>query len=126
MLNDAAHHRHIEQKAQLIEAIAAKETCTTKSIKNCMAAERTKVMYQKLRAHWSPFNPGLPKIEVPADANNHNYKQCKEWITVDTPREIEHLLQERNIRHFGQAEGSFPTVPPYSKWANWGASTHTK
>ena len=45
-------------------------------------------------------------------------------ITIDTPQEIESKLHERNQCHFGQAHGSFPTVPPFSEWIGWGASSH--
>ena len=32
---------------------------------------------------------------------------------------------ERNQRYFGQVHGTFPTVPAFSEWINWGASSHT-
>ena len=46
-------------------------------------------------------------------------------MTIDPPKEIESKQRERNQRHFGQAHGTFPTVPPFSEWIDWGASSHT-
>ena len=64
-------------------------------------------------------------MEVPRDSEERNYKTCKEWITIDTPEGIEEQLRDNKRRHFGQADGTFPTVPPFSEWVDWGASTHS-
>ena len=66
----------------------------------------------------------MNKIEVPRNQDDKNYKSCKDWITLDAPKDIEEKLRERNQTHFGQAHGKFPTVPPFSEWIDWGASTH--
>ena len=67
---------------------------------------------------------GISRLEVPQDPTNFNYKKCTEWITIDTPQEIESKLHDHNQRHFGQAHGTFPTAPPFSEWIDWGASSH--
>ena len=46
------------------------------------------------------------------------------WISLKMPQEIKEALQKRNQTHFGQAHGSIPTVPPFSEWVNWQASTY--
>ena len=40
------------------------------------------------------------------------------------PQEIEEALQKHNQTHFGQAHRSFPTIPPFSEWVDWQASTY--
>jgi hypothetical protein len=67
---------------------------------------------------------GLSRLFVPADPNDFDYKNCTEWLTIDTPKDIETRLHERTKRHFGQAQGTFPTIPPFSEWLDWGSSTH--
>ena len=34
------------------------------------------------------------------------------------------LKQKHNQTHFGQTHGSLPTIPPFSEWVNWLASTY--
>lgn len=63
-------------------------------------------------------------LEVPLDPNERDYNNCKEWISIDTPKETEEKLRDNKQIHFGQAQGSFPTVPLFSEWVDWGASTH--
>ena len=45
------------------------------------------------------------------------------WRTVVPPTEIEHYLLMRNQKHFGQAHGTPPTVPPVSTLLNWQCDT---
>ena len=40
------------------------------------------------------------------------------------PQEIEEALQKCNEAYFGQAHRSFPTIPPFSEWVDWQASTY--
>jgi hypothetical protein len=42
---------------------------------------------------------------------------------VTDPTEIRHALICRNRLHFGQAHGTFPTIPPFSESVDWAAST---
>ena len=81
-------------------------------------------MYQKLRYIRGIQKTGISRLEVPQDPTNFDYKKYTELITRDTPQEIESKLRDRNQRHFGQAHGMFPTVPPFSEWIDWGASSH--
>ena len=46
------------------------------------------------------------------------------WISLEMPQEIKEALQKHNQTHFGQAHRSFPTIPPFSEWVNWQASTY--
>ena len=45
-------------------------------------------------------------------------------MSVDTSKEIENHLRNRNQKHFGQAHGTFPTIPPFSEWVDWYTASH--
>ena len=121
---DAVFHRQNEQLIQLKDAEAKGNKKKAKLIKNLMAAERTKSMYRKIRQCRGAEKAGITRLDVPADPDDVNYKSCVDWISIDTPEEIESRLLQRNQTHFGQADGLFPTRPPFSEWVDWGASTH--
>ena len=80
-------------------------------------------MYQKLCYIHGIQKTGISRLEVLQDPTNFDYKKCTEWITIDTPQEIESKLRDRNQHHFGQVHGTFLTVPPFSEWIYWGASS---
>ena len=82
-------------------------------------------MYQKLRYIRGIQKTGISRLEVPQDPTSFDYKQCTEWLTIDTPQEIESKLRKCIQHHFGQVHSTFPTVPPLSEWIDWGASSHT-
>ena len=121
---DAVFHRQNEQLIQLRDAEAKGNKKKAKLIKNLMAAERTKNMYKKIRQCRGAEKAGITRLDVPADPDDVNYKSCVDWISIDTPEEIESRLLQRNQTHFGQADGLFPTRPPFCEWIDWGASTH--
>ena len=82
-------------------------------------------MFRKLRhARGGNRSSDLSRLEVPHHPNEQNYKQCRDPITLDTPKDIKQKLRERNKSHFGQVHGSFPAIPPFLEWIDWGASTH--
>ena len=81
-------------------------------------------MYQNLQYIWGIQKTGISRLEVPQDPTNFDYKHCTDWITIDTPQDIESKLHKCNQRHFGQVHSTFPTVPPFSGWINWGTLSH--
>ena len=81
-------------------------------------------MYQKLWYIQGIQKTGISGLEVPQDSTKFDYKHCTEWITIDTPQDIKSKLRECNQRHFGHAHSTFPTVPPFSEWIDWGTSSH--
>ena len=89
-----------------------------KAIQHRIAAEKTKVMYRKIRNCRENPKAGITRLDVPEDPENRDYGNCTSWITIDKPQEIEE-------RFFGQADSTFPTKPPFSEWVDWGASNHT-
>ena len=61
-----------------------------------------------------------------------SWPDAKKWaasdrpfIPISSPSEIEYYLQQRNRRHFGQAQGTPFTIPPLSSHINWNADTDT-
>ena len=121
----AVYRRQNEQKLQLQEAEKAGDRAKTKRIKHMMSAERTKEMYKKIKNCRGTTKGGVTRLEVPRDPTTKDYNNCMDWISIDTPDEIAERLLQRNQTHFGQAHGTFPTVPPFSEWVDWSASSHT-
>ena len=121
---DSVTLRRDEQTRLCREAIQRGDHKTAKAIKYRLAAKQTKQMYQKLHYIRRIQKTGISRLEVPQDPTNFDYKKCTEWITIDTPQEIKSKLRDRNQCHFGQVHGMFPTVPPFSEWIDWGASSH--
>ena len=125
MTKDAVQRRHNALQTELQQALAEGNKQQSKALKHRIAAERTKAMYTKLRQCRGNLKTGITRLDVPADPTTTDYTGCTEWITIDTPAEIEERLLTRNQRHLGQAHNTFPTKPPFSEWCDWGASTHT-
>ena len=124
MAKDASKKREAEQQQDLAEAKLSGDKSKIKAIKFRIQAEKTKKMYAKLRRCRGNRKTGLTRIKAPLDKTDTDYANCKEWISVSVPKELEERIRQRNQKHFGQAEGTFPTVPPFSEWVDWGASTH--
>ena len=57
------------------------------------------------------------------DLSTPNCKSCESWNLLTDPVEIRQALICRNRLHFGQAHGTFPTIPPFSENIDWAAST---
>ena len=69
---------------------------------------------------------GVSHVEVPLDPNaDPKAKTTTKWRSIDVPAEIESTLQNRNQKHFGQAQGTPFTIPPLSEMVDFSASTHT-
>ena len=52
-----------------------------------------------------------------------NPKEAQHWRTVETPQEIAFYLKLRNRLQFGQAKGTFFTVPPLEEEFDWAANS---
>lgn len=81
-------------------------------------------MLKKLQQLWSATKQGITKLLVPHDKNVHPLK-CKNWKTLDAQDDITKTLHKHNQKHFGQAQGMPPTVPPLSHQLDFEASTAT-
>ena len=80
-------------------------------------------MHRKLRGLKDNFDSAAKTILTP-DGMAAPPKECKPWASTEAPALAEKHLLERNQDRFGQAHGSFPTVPTFSEFADWAASTH--
>ena len=74
-----------------------------------IATEENAEVYRKLNSLKDSYDSQLNRIQVPA-TEFADPKECTEWRSVDLPNEIEDYLIKRNQKHFGQAQGLFPTV----------------
>jgi ribonuclease HI len=92
--------------------------------------EMKKADWAKLRNMFNPkLKSGITNIEVPDKDVNGNKTNDPEkaisWQRISDPAKIEECLLNRNIRHFGQAEGSFFTTPNIQQLFNYeGISCH--
>ena len=81
-------------------------------------------MYPKIWSVQGTSKQGLTRLLVPSDIEG-DPKTCTKWVSLDLPRDIENHLRSCNGKHFGQAEGTPPTLPPFSDLIDWAASTRT-
>jgi exonuclease III len=121
---DSLHLRKQELENKAIASAQQGDKINSKRLRILLKAEQTKYLFQKLKKIRNVAKQGITKLEVPKDPLDTNYKECKEWITITLPQEIEEKLRQRNQGHFGQAAGSFPTVSPFSEWVDWTANSH--
>ena len=121
---DARQHRRDELRREINACRDQGNHKKAKDLRRIMVAENVKGMYRRLRSARGEQHQGITRLEVPCNPEEVDYKSCTDWISVDLPQEIEQRLRDRNQRHFGQADTTFPTVAPFSEWVDWGASTH--
>jgi hypothetical protein len=93
-----------------------------KQLKNIRQAEGKKQIFKKLAAlRRTNVRQGVTRIEIPMHPDD-DPKTCTEWNTIDIPLDILRLLQERNRKHFGQAQGTPFTIPPLSDQLGYSSS----
>ena len=114
--------RQTELKDKLEERKAKGDAVGSRVLKQIMLAEETKEVNRKLRAMKDNYDSQLNYIQVPTDEFAEP-KDCSNWTTINSPEEIEKFLLQRNRKHFAQAAGTFPTIPPFSEDVDWAAST---
>ena len=121
---NADKHRKDEQQAAADARKLAGDMIGAKAIRNIMIAEEMKQMWRKLRCLSGTSDQGVSKVQIPRNGDFTSCKECTEWVNVEEPKEIEQALIRRNQIHFGQAQGTFPTVRPFSEKLNWAAGTY--
>lgn len=117
--------RQTEQEELYNAAIQNEDTKTAKALKYRILAEHKKTMFQKLWSIRSVAKSTLTRLDIPRDPSEKDYKNCIHWISLDMPETIEECLIERNQYHFGHAQCMYLTIPPFSEWVDWSASSHT-
>ena len=125
MEKDSVNLRKNEQQARLNLRLQQGDRAGAQAIRNILVAEETKEMWRQLRSLSPPHDSGITTVEVPSDGDlsTPNCKDCTSWTFLTDPLEIRQALICRNRLHFGQAHGTFPTIPPFSDAVDWIAST---
>jgi hypothetical protein len=93
------------------------------------------MFFLRIKVIWGiASSKGFTSIEVPADwpsphtdnvdlATLSDPEKCNLWRTVDVPDFIVYYLLLQNCKHFGQAQGTPFTEPPFSTQIGWEASS---
>ena len=122
---------HLElRRAYLDDRIGQARTSGTRQTEKALHAikkvETSRQTYRIMQAIRKPLNTNtLDRLEVPEswppateiDPDIHSLedpKACRVWKLITNPREIEYYLMLRNRLHFGQADGTPLTKPPFS------------
>ena len=121
-LKQAHHRRKLELQEELEARKSRGDQVGEKAVRNIIIAEETKQVNKQLSKLKDSYDSALSQIKVP-DNEFADPKECSSWLTITSPEEMEKYLLERNRKHFGQARGTFPTVPPFSDLVDWAATT---
>jgi hypothetical protein len=118
----AANYRRDEQQRRIADLLASGKPGDANRIKHQIKAEDIKDMFRKIRSVQGASKIGLTRVLVPSEPTA-DPKTCTKWVSVDLTKDIETHLRTRISKHFGQAEGTPPTMPPFSDHVDWAAST---
>jgi hypothetical protein len=123
----------IEDRAELA-ALEGKSNKTAE-LRKLQNAEKTAEMFRRIKViQGIASSKGFASIEVPADwpsphTDNVDLdtlsdpKKYNLWRTVDVLGSILYYLLLQNCKHFGQAQGTPLTEPPFSTQIDWEASS---
>jgi hypothetical protein len=101
---------HLSNK--ITEYEGADKQKEAKRIKRIQRAEEVKRVFQKCEAIRHPNKQGgLAYILVPENPDD-DPKRCKNWKQLICPKEMEPLLLDRNLQHFGQSKNCTLTSTP--------------
>ena len=117
----AIRNEHLQHKVEMYKTMGT--TGKAKIVQRLIRAENQKKVYSKIRylRNQDDIITGLSKLKIPRHASITDTDTLKNlpdspdhWETISIPSEIERLLLERNQAHFGQAEGTPLTRPPFT------------
>ena len=81
-------------------------------LRNLKKAEAIKILFHKLQIlRKTRQRSGITRLEIPTNPDD-DPKTCNHWKVIDIPTDILNSLQNRNRKHFGQAQGTPFTVSP--------------
>jgi hypothetical protein len=120
----AANYCRDEQQRRIADLLASGKPGDANQIKHQIKAEDIKDIFHKIRSVQGTSKKGLTRVLISSEPTA-DPKTCTEWVSVDLPKDIETHLRTRNRKHSGQAEGTPPTMPPFSDHVDWAASTRT-
>jgi hypothetical protein len=123
----------------LAQERAADNTTKAKIIEEILQDETRDSTFAMFRAIQNlNSKTGITRLQIPPpwptqqDPTMGDWTNAKAWDKakqpfreVNLPSELEYFLIQRNRRHFGQAEGTTFTQPPFSTSFNWQADTNT-
>ena len=106
------------EREEMIARLEADITDTKKSkakariLRNLKKAEELRKLFLKIKTlRQTQQRNGITRIEIPTDPTD-DPKTCINWKMIDVPTEVLYHLQQRNRRHFGQAQGTPFTISP--------------
>ena len=117
----ALRKEYLNQKAEMYTEMGSNGKA--KIVQRLIRAETQKQVYSKLQylRNKDDSTMGLSKLKIPRQGSITDTNTLKGlpdtpdyWETITVPSEIEGLLLERNQAHFGQAEGTPLTKPPFT------------
>jgi hypothetical protein len=96
------------------------EKTLERQLKILIRAHEQKQHYQHLKQIFKPSNAGgLSYILVPEKFSPEDFPHDPEtipsWDLIHDPEILQNFIQQRNITHFGQAQGTPFTTPPFDK-----------
>jgi hypothetical protein len=121
----AANYRRDEQQRRIADLLASGKPGDANRLKHQIKAKEIKGIFREVRSvQQGTSKKGLTRVLVPSEPTV-DPKTCTKWVPVDLPKDIETHLSTCNHKHFGQVEGTPPTMPPFSDHLDWAASTRT-
>jgi hypothetical protein len=121
---DAVNYHCEEQQRRIADLLAEGKSGDANHMRHQVKAEEFKAKYHKIQSVQGTSKQGLTRLFVPEDIDE-DPKTCTGWVSIDLTGDIEPHLRARNRKHFGQAEGTPPTLQPFSDHIDWAASTRT-
>jgi hypothetical protein len=93
-----------------------KSKAKARILSNLKKAEELRKLFIKIKTlRQTKQRNGITRIEIPIDPTD-DPKTCVDWKMINVPTEVLYHLQQRNRRHFGQAQGTPSTTSPlYNK-----------
>lgn len=133
---ESAEVRQQELQEKIDTALQNSNKTRAQILKAIKTAENNKKTYRILQAmkRRTQSSPCLDRLEIPASwppreqsitsmESLEDPKTCTQWRCVTQPQEIEYYLMLRNRMHFGQAQGTPFTCPPFQHDFDWLAAT---
>ena len=121
---EEAAQRGKKSKAKILKAIKKVEN-NQRTFKILQQMRQKTNLSQRIDRLEIPFSWPDPTTQIASLDQLEDPKTCTRWRWVTDPQEVEHYLLLRNRLHFGQAEGTPFTRPPFQDELDWSASTDT-
>jgi hypothetical protein len=117
VMSEASDYRSIFLHEQAAAAVLSSDATKETILKRLINAQERSDTYKRLHHIFKPANTGaISHLEVPKGEWQWPYgpKKVNEWTREYDTQKVEDHLFERNITHFGQAQETPWTKPPFS------------